>query len=177
MKEMEPQASLEEAIQTLIDRLEISEGIHYEFYQRGPWFKQYGNTSDPDGEYEVRLNKESIDTASEAKNKLLELGDKQPELLGQIIRSLVNKELPPDETHYLISRTETGFQKVEPQPGEAGWAWISGTETRKMIQETVLGFGPKAIPHLEKINTKVSKELIAKIKRQEFGQKLRNIFH
>jgi hypothetical protein len=177
MKEGEPQLSREEVILKLVDNIQITEGINYEFYARGLWFKQYGNTSDPDGEYEVRLNKESINTANEAKNSLLELGNKQPELLGQILKSLVNKELPTDESRYLISRTETGFQKVEPQAGEAGWTWVSGQETGKIIEDTVLGFGLKAIPYLESMKSKKSKELIAKIKRHEFGQKLRNLFH
>ena len=169
--------SPEGLIQSLISDLEILEGINYEFYNRGPWHKQYGNTMDPDGEYEVHLSQESIDSANKAKQSLWELGDKHPELLGQILAGLLNKQLPPDETRYLISRTETGFQTVTPEPSEEhGWTWVSGPESRKIIEDTVLGFGLKAIPHLESMESKRSRNLIAKIKRQEFRRKIKKIF-
>jgi hypothetical protein len=177
MIEKEPLSGPEEIVQKLVDGLEISEGINYEFYERGSWYKQYGNTSDPDGEYEVRLSQESIDNANKAKQSLWELGDKHPELLGQILTSLLNKQLPPFESHYLISRTETGFQTVTPEPSEEhGWIWVSGPESRKIIEATVLGFGLKAIPHLKSMDSKISRSLIAKIKRQELGRKIKKIF-
>jgi hypothetical protein len=175
--EREPHASPEEIILNLIDRLEISEGINYEFYQRGPWWKQYGNTSDPDGEYEIKLNDGSINLANEAKKALLEFGNKQPEFLGQILTDLLNKKIPSEEPLYVLSRTETGFQMVTPEPSdEHGWTWVSGPESRKMIEDTVLSFGLKAIPHLEAINSKKAHNLTVKIKRQELARKVKRIF-
>jgi hypothetical protein len=175
--EREARDNPEKEIKTLIDRLEIREEINYEFYKRGPWYKQYGNTCDPDGEYEIRLNQGSIDWTRIAQNKIWQLGSGKPELLGQIIKGLLNKQLPPDETHYVISRTETGFQVVTPEPSdEAGMSWISVPETKRMIEETVLGFGIKALPPLETINSKASRDLITKIKRHELVRRIKSIF-
>jgi len=169
--------SPEEVIQDLIDKLDITEGIRYEFYERGPWYKQYGNTYDPDGEYEIHLDEETVTGANEAKDSLIAFGNDHPELLGQILSSLLSRELPPDETHYVISRTETGFQVVTPEPEtNQEWTWISVPETKTIIEETVLGFGLKAVPYLESMESKKSRNLIAKIKRQEFVKKVTEIF-
>jgi hypothetical protein len=173
---VESQIGPEHIILYLVEGLEIHEEINYEFYQRGPWYKQYGNDSDPDGEYEIKLNQGSIDRAYENKRLLLELGNGKPELLCQIITELLNKKLPMSGPLYVLSRTETGFQRVTPEPGdEHGWVWISGTKTKEMIENTILGFGPNAIAHLESIDSKRSKNLAAKIKRQEFVRKIRSI--
>jgi hypothetical protein len=175
--ERELHRSPEEIIQNLVDRLDITEGINYEFYDRGPWYKQYGNTYDPDGEYEIKSNEESVKGAQEAKKELEELGNNHTELLGQILSSLLNKKLPADETRYVISRTETGFQVVTPYPSdERGWTWVSGSDTKRIIEETILGFGVKAVPYLESVKSKRSKDLISKIKRQEFVKKVKNKF-
>ena len=167
----------ERTIQELIDGLEIFEGINYEFFERGPWYKQYGNTSDPDGEYEIRLIQGSVDGANEAKKLLWELGNQQPQLLGQILTSLLGKQLPPDEPLYVLSRTETDFQRVTPEPSEEhGWTWVSEPESRRMIESTVLGFGLKAVPYLEAMKSNRSRNLVGRIKRQEFGRKIKRIF-
>ena len=177
MKERAPQNTPEEVIQNLVDDLEIMEGIRYEFYKRGPWYKEYGNTSDPDGEYEIKIDKASVKSAYDAKNELLEFGNRLPEFLGYILESLLSKQLPADETRYVLSKTETGFQIVHPEPSdELGWTWVNVPESKRMVDDTVLGFGEKAIPFLESINTKRSRELVAKIKGRESWNRIKNFF-
>jgi hypothetical protein len=174
--EKEPYNNLEEVIQNLVNGLEIFEEIHAESIPRGHWFKQYGNTSDADEEYEIRLNAESVKSANEAKHSLWELGNNQPELLGTLLKSLLSKELPANESRYVISRTETGIQYVTPEPGDCGWSWISGSETKQMIDDTVLGFGLKIVPYLESMESRRARNLTARIKRQELGKKIKRMF-
>jgi hypothetical protein len=174
--EREQYNSPEKVIQNLVDGLEIFEEIHAEAIPRGNWFKQYGNTSDADEEYEIKLNAESVKSANEAKNALWELGNKQPELLGQILAGLLNKELPTYESRYVISRTETGIQYVTPEPGDCGWSWVSGSETKQMIDDTVLGFGLKTVTYLESMVSKRSRNLAARVKRQELARKVKRMF-
>lgn len=168
--------SPEQIIKELVARLDIRMELNYKFDEQGP-SKQYGNTSDPDGEYEIRYNQGTLDTAGRSKLRLISMGEESPELIKPIISKLLNKTLPDDKPKYVLTRTETRYQMLTPEPSDdSEWSWVSGRDTKKLIDEIVLSFGPKALPYLETLKTDRSRELISKIKRQEFRKKIKAFF-
>lgn len=175
-KDLSHEHYTDQLIKNWVSQLDIWMELNYKFFDVDNC-KQYGNTMDPDGEYEIRFNQGTIDLADMCKQKLIKMGQEIPEKIESIVTSLLDKNIPDDKPKYVLSRTETRFQMLTPEPAnDSEWTWISGSDTKKVVDEIILSFGSKALSILKEVNSTRSKELISKIKRQEFRKKVSDFF-
>jgi len=141
--------SPEEQLSMLVEELPVYRTLDWMEYARGPFWKQYGNTSDPDGEWTIVTDEESRRTSREAADNLIQFVSSDSALLPLAIRTMDRKlQGIPRGDPYEIGHTETGYPFISPEPGAAS-RWQSYFETKKVMTHVIKGLGKQADQYLK----------------------------